>query len=187
MKRLATTAVLALLLLMTPGSAQRPTPTPGSAPRPTQPNPASAPAFTPKFEVVGETRLLMEGLAHANYRSLAKLLRERPTDLDTWVFARGQAILVAETGNLLLLRPPRNSGRDIWMKLAMAMRGEAAELARAAGTRDYTAATRAMSRLTDSCNRCHTTFRVPVRVSPKDGAADPSERDVSSSRTQDSE
>jgi hypothetical protein len=161
MKRLATTSLLALLLLFTPGSAQR-----------------AVPAFTPKFEVVGETRLLMEGLAHSNYRSLAKLLRAKPTDLDTWVFARGQSILIAETGNLLLLRPPRNTGRDTWMKLAMAMRSEAAEVARAAGTRDYTAATGALTRLTDSCNRCHTTFRVPVRVSPKDGAPDPTERDA---------
>jgi len=165
MKRLAALALLAGLFLGSPGSAQRPSPAP-------------APAFTPKFEVVGETRLLMEGLAYANYRSLAKLLRQKPTDLDTWVFARGQAILVAETGNLLLLRPPRNSGRDTWMKLAMAMRGEAAELARAAGSRDYPAATRALNRLTDSCNRCHTTFRVPVRISPKEGAPDPSERDA---------
>jgi hypothetical protein len=161
MKRLAATSILALLLLLTPGSAQRP-----------------APAFTPKFEVVGETRLLMEGLAHSNYRSLAKLLRAKPTDLDTWVFARGQSILIAETGNLLLLRPPRNTGRDTWMKLAMAMRSEAAEVARAAGSRDYTAATANLTRLTDSCNRCHTTFRVPVRVSPRDGAPDPTERDA---------
>jgi hypothetical protein len=161
MKRLACTAFLALLLLLTPGSAQRP-----------------VPAFTPKFEVVGETRLLMEGLAHSNYQSLNKLLREKPPDLETWVFARGQAILIAETGNLLLLRPPRNTGRDTWMKLAMSMRAEAADVARSAGNRDFTGASTALRRLTDSCNRCHTTFRVPVKVGPKQAAPDLTERDT---------
>src|SRR5262245_51093607 len=83
----------------------------------TQPQPRNT-TFTPKFEALAETRLLMEGLAHPNYRSLNKLLKQKPADVETWTFARGQALLVAETGNLLLLRPPRNNGRDTWMKLA---------------------------------------------------------------------
>src|SRR5213080_3460763 len=61
--------------------------------------------FTPKFEALAETRLLMEGMAHSNYRSLQRLLKEKPADNETWVFVRGQALLLAETGNLLLLRP----------------------------------------------------------------------------------
>src|SRR4051812_28081921 len=69
----------------------------------------AAPKFVPRFEAVAETRLLMEGLAHANYQGLERLLKEKPADADTWGFARGQALLIAETGNLLLLRPPRNN------------------------------------------------------------------------------
>jgi hypothetical protein len=109
---------------------------------------------------------------------LNKLLRVKPSDVDTWVFARGQAILIAETGNLLLLRPPRNTGRETWMKLAMGMRTEAADLARSAGNRDFTGAATSLRRLTDSCNRCHSTFRVPVQVGPKEAAPDLTERDA---------
>jgi hypothetical protein len=152
MKRLALGAMLASLLFVAPqGEAQTSSP---------------PPKFVPKFEVIAETRLLMEGLAHSNYQSLHRLLKTKPADLDTWVFARGQAILVAETGNLLLLRPPRNSGRDTWMKLAMDMRAQATQLARSIAARDHAGAKAELSRLTTRCNACHTTFKVPARVAP---------------------
>lgn len=97
-----------------------------SLPGDARPQPA---AVVPRFEAVAETRLLMEGLAHANYRGLQRLLKTKPADDETWVLARGQALLVAETGNLLLLRPPRNAGRDTWMRLGMELRDGAAGLA----------------------------------------------------------
>ena len=50
----------------------------------------------------------MEGLANPNLRGLGKILAEKPADAEAWGFARGQALLVAETGNLLLMRPPRS-------------------------------------------------------------------------------
>jgi Cytochrome C' len=123
--------------------------------------------FVPKFEVLAETRLLMEGLANSNYRGVERQLKKEPADHDTWVFVRGQALIVAETGNLLLLRPPRNSGRDTWMKLAMEMRTQAGNLARQAAARDYARAKVGLDSLTTSCNNCHKTFRVPVRVGPE--------------------
>ena len=52
----------------------------------------------------------MDGLNLPNYRGLDKLLKQKPADADTWTFIRGQSLLIAETGNLLLLRPPRSGG-----------------------------------------------------------------------------
>jgi hypothetical protein len=123
--------------------------------------------FTPKFEALAETRLLMEGMANPNYRSLHRLLKTKPADNETWLFARGQALLLAETGNLLLLRPPRNNGRDTWMKLAMAMRDEAGELARKTAARNHAGSKAALVNVTNACNRCHQTFRVKVAVGPE--------------------
>jgi hypothetical protein len=153
---------LAGMLLATAGSAQTRTQprTEDAAPKREQ----KEPAFTPKFEAVAETRLLMEGMAHSNYRGLQKLLANKPTDNETWTFARGQAILIAETGNLLLLRPPRNNGRDPWMKAAMAMRDEAAELGRKIAARNHAQSKVQLQNLTNSCNKCHQTFRVNVKV-----------------------
>jgi hypothetical protein len=158
---------LGALLLTTAGSAQ-------TTRLPARPAPAKpAPKFVPKFEALAETPLIMEGLALSNYRSVNRLLKERPKDNETWMFARGQALLIAETGNLLLLRPPRNSGRDTWMKLGMGLRSAAAEVARAAGSRDHARAKQALVGLTAACNRCHTTFRVPVKVAPEGAPARP--------------
>lgn len=137
-----------------------------SLPGTARPQPA---AVVPRFEAVAETRLLMEGLAHANYRGLQRLLKTKPADDATWVLARGQALLVAETGNLLLLRPPRNAGRDTWMRLGMELRDGAAGLARKIAERDHPGSQAALSELTTRCNRCHQTFRVPVRVGPEAG------------------
>src|SRR3954466_4505855 len=120
--RAAVLSGLACLLLTAGGPAP-------TAPRAEAQQPKQA-TFTPKFEALAETRLLMEGMANPNYRSLHRLLKDKPADNETWAFARGQALLLAERGTLLLRRPPRNNGRDTWMKLAMAMRDEAAELAR---------------------------------------------------------
>lgn len=174
MRRYLVTGLLAGLVFILPGPAQTTRP-----PVIIRPPGGGTPAakFVPKFAVVAETRLLMEGLAHSNYKSIQRLLKSKPADRDTWVFLRGQSLLVAETGNLLLLRPPRNSGRDTWMKMGMGMRDQAAALARAAAAQNYEQSKAELARLTDSCNRCHTTFRVPVRVAPED-APSPASRDA---------
>ncbi|MFO0843615.1 MAG: cytochrome c [Gemmataceae bacterium] len=166
-RRLLQAGAVAVLLAGTPGTAQI---------RRAPPAPAAS-TFTPRFEAVAETRLLMEGLTHANYKSVSKLLKDRPADVDTWTFVRGQAIFIGESGNLLLLRPPKNSGRDTWMRLGMDMRDRATALARSAAGRDYAACKAALASLTASCNRCHQTFRVPVDVAPEPDR-NPNERDA---------
>jgi hypothetical protein len=123
--------------------------------------------FTPRFEAMAETKLLMEGLAQPNYRALEKHLEEKgPADAETWTFARGQALLIAETGNLLLLRPPRNTGRDTWMRRAMDMRQSAGNLARQLADHDLARSRTALVDLANKCNNCHQTFRVPTRIGP---------------------
>ncbi|HBI46723.1 MAG TPA: hypothetical protein DDY78_28295 [Planctomycetales bacterium] len=128
------------------------------------------PRVTPKFDPVAETSLLMDGLNQANYRSLEKLLKQKPADADTWSFVRGQSLLIAETGNLLLLRPPRSGGADAWNQDAMDLRVAAASLARKAGDRDYEGSVAGLGKVASVCNRCHETFRVATHVGPDAGA-----------------
>jgi hypothetical protein len=126
-----------------------------------------APAkVTPKFDAVAETSLLMEGLALPNYRGVEKSLKEKPADAETWTFMRGQALLIAETGNLLLIRPPRKDGQDVWFRHATELRETAAALAKYAGSRDFDRSRVALLNVSNACNRCHQTFRVPVRLGP---------------------
>jgi hypothetical protein len=132
-------------------------------------------ASAPKMEAVAETRLLMEGLAEANFHGLERHLKGKPADAETWTFLRGQALLIAETGNLLLMRPPRNKGEEAWMARAADLREVATALARAAGRADYERCRGGLSVLASVCNRCHQTFRVPVRMEPFGEAANRTE------------
>jgi hypothetical protein len=133
------------------------------------PKPRVEARFVPKFEAVAETKLLMEGLALSNYRGLEKLLKDKPADDEAWDFARGQAHLIAETGNLLLLRPPRNTGQENWFRQAIALRDAAATLGRHAADHDYERSRADLLTLAAACNRCHQTFRVNVRIGPQRG------------------
>jgi cytochrome c556 len=120
-----------------------------------------------KLEPIADTKLLMVGLANPNLEGLGKLLSEKPKDADAWGFARGQALIIAETGNLLMLRPPRTAtGEEPWMQQAAALREAGATLAKIAAANDYTKARAALASVANVCNRCHQTFRVPQRINP---------------------
>jgi hypothetical protein len=120
-----------------------------------------------RLEAVADTKLLMEGLAGPNLRGLAKVLADKPADAEAWGFARGQALLVAETGNLLLLRPPQSdTAQESWMKHATELRDAGAALARAAAAKDFAKARIGLAGVANACNRCHHTFRIPQRIDP---------------------
>jgi Cytochrome C' len=118
----------------------------------------------PKLEAIAETRLLMEGLANANFRGIERLLQEKPADAKGWTFARGQALLIAETGNLLMLRPPKSKGQATWFDRAVEMRAAAQQLAKTVATRDLEKSRTGLLKLAGSCNRCHQTFGVKVEI-----------------------
>lgn len=120
----------------------------------------------PRPEAVAETRLLMEGLAQANFRGLERLLKQQPKDAEAWLFARGQALLIAETSNLLMLRPPHNQGQAAWQERSAELRVAATRVALAAAGRDFQRCRAGMTDLANTCNRCHQTFRVKHVVRP---------------------
>lgn len=123
--------------------------------------------IAPKLEPVAETKLLMEGLADPNTKALGKLLAAKPKEADAWGFARGQGLLLAELGNLLLMRPPKTKdGQEPWLTHAADLRASATGLARAAAAKDYLQARAALAGVANACNRCHQSFRVGVRVDP---------------------
>jgi hypothetical protein len=122
---------------------------------------------TPKLEAVAETKLLMAGLADANLRGLGKLLRDKPKEPEAWNFARGQALLIGETGNLLMMRPPKTpAGQEAWMANAVDLRDSGANLARILSTKDYGKSRAALAKLANVCNHCHQAFQVPARIDP---------------------
>jgi hypothetical protein len=122
--------------------------------------------IVPKLEPVAETRLLMEGLAHANFRGIERHLTPKPADAEAWTFARGQALLIAETANLLMLRPPKNKGETVWFERTMDLRNKAMSLSQQLAKKDLQRSRVGLQQLADSCNRCHQSFRVPIDITP---------------------
>jgi hypothetical protein len=118
----------------------------------------------PKLEPIAETRLLMEGLAHANFRGLERLLAQKPADAQTWTFARGQALLIAETANLLMLRPPKSQGQAVWFDRAAELRSSAKELATTLASQEFEKSKTGLISMAGKCNRCHQSFRIPVDI-----------------------
>jgi hypothetical protein len=118
----------------------------------------------PRLTPVAETKLVMEGVALANYQGIDKNLKQKPEDAETWKFVRGQALIVAESGNLLMIRPPKNDGQTVWMQRASDLREAAATLAKYAANHDYERSKAALADVTNTCNRCHQTFRVPAQI-----------------------
>jgi hypothetical protein len=164
-------AVMGFLLAESPATTQDQLP----PPRPLSPQPGTkvqpGTKFEPKLIPVAETRLLMEGLAHANFRGLERLLKQQPADDKTWTFARGQALLIAETANLLMLRPPQNQGEPIWFARAMELRSAAAQLAQTIVKRDYDGSRTGLIQLAGHCNRCHKSFKVNAQITAFDEKA----------------
>jgi hypothetical protein len=128
--------------------------------------PRNRPSTGPKPEPVAETKLLMEGLLQANLRGLEKNLRQPPADQETWTFVRGEALLIAETGNLLMLRPPKFEGQEAWLAAAAEIREKATGLAKSAAARDIDHCRKVLTEMAGTCNRCHQTFRVNVQITP---------------------
>jgi cytochrome c556 len=123
----------------------------------------------PTLEPIAETKLLMEGLAHPNFKAIDRQLQEQPEDAEAWQFARGQSLLIAETANLLMLRPPKSSrAEDAWMSRATELRDSAGKLAKSTAAQDLTKSRAALLAVAASCNRCHETFRVEVRLDVSD-------------------
>jgi hypothetical protein len=139
------------------------------SPSQTRPNPTPvpAPAPRPRLIPVAETKLLMDGIAKPNFDGLVKALRQKPADAEAWGFARGQALLIAEGGNLLMLRPPKTrAAQDRWMTRASELRAAGVRVAQAAAEKDYIGARAGLAQLANVCNRCHESFGVRERANP---------------------
>jgi hypothetical protein len=133
---------------------------PAMTQQPTAPKPKTTPRLVP----VAETKLIMEGIDQANFQGLEKLLKNKELDAEGWNFARGQALLIAESGNLLMLRPPKNPGQDNWMKAAMDLRDAAGAYARSLSARDLEKSRTGLSQLANTCNSCHQAFNIKTKI-----------------------
>jgi cytochrome c553 len=154
-------ALLVLILILTTVV----TAAPQVAGKADQPAPPKARLLAqPRLEAVGDIRDLMLGINVPNFLAMNQELNQQPVTADVWPYVRLQAVLVAENGYLLLLRPPRRGAGETWADRATALRTAATGLARVAANKDYARSRSGLIDVARACNRCHESFGVAVRV-----------------------
>lgn len=84
-----------------------------------------------------------------------------PETAEEWAAVRNNAMVVAESGNLLMM-DPRARDRDQWMVLSRAMVEAGKQAVAAANARDTAAVFNAGAVLYESCSRCHAVYSVKV-------------------------
>jgi hypothetical protein len=138
-----------------------------AAPSPSQVRPGGPTMAPPRLVPVAETKLIMEGIDKPNFDGLTRILKEKPADAENWGYARGQALLIAESANLLLIRPPKTrKAQEVWVPRTVELRDAGVKLAEAAAAKDYITARARLADLANSCNRCHQSFGVAARMNP---------------------
>ena len=81
-----------------------------------------------------------------------------PTDAKGWTVTRGQAVVLAESANLLMVGS-RVRDNNNWMKMSRALVDAAALAATAAEKKDAKALEAATDAITVSCMNCHQPYR----------------------------
>jgi len=123
-----------------------------AADEPAKAPPASAPAPVPV-----SMHDFMEGVFQSPYRRLKVAMAEEPKDSAGWKAIRSDSLILAEGGNLLLLRLPEKD-TDSWTAHSIDTRSAGAELVTAAKAKNFTEARKAYESMLNHCNACHRQF-----------------------------
>lgn len=99
----------------------------------------------------------MEYFYEPAYKRLKLQLAEQPADRAGWNGVKGDALTLAEGGNLLLLRAPAEE-KAAWSRLSVEVRDLAGKVYQAARAQNYAQARGDYQTLISRCNACHQKF-----------------------------
>ncbi len=99
----------------------------------------------------------MEYVFQPTYQRLKASMAAAPIDNKGWKAVKSDALILAESCNLLFVRKPDEHGDD-WAKHATASKTHGAELYKAAKEKNFEAATTAYKMMLNNCNACHKQF-----------------------------
>jgi len=99
----------------------------------------------------------MEGVFQSPYKRLKTGMAAEPKDAAGWKAIRSDALILAEGGNLLLLRLPEKDV-DLWTKYSVDSRDAGADMVKAAKAKDFAGAKKAYELMLTHCNACHKKF-----------------------------
>lgn len=99
----------------------------------------------------------MEYVFQPTYKRLKPVMAQSPEDNAGWKSIKSDALILAEGGNLLLIRQPEDDAAD-WVKHSVQVRDFGGQLYRAAKAKDFTAAWKQYEKMIENCNACHQQF-----------------------------
>ncbi len=123
-------------------------------------DPAAAAAQDPAPQgvpVEPDMHEFMEYVFQPSYRRLKPAMAAASTESTDWNTIKSEALLLAEGGNLLLLRPS-DENVDDWKAHSVAVRKEGGELYAAARKKDLPTVKENYQQLIKACNACHQQF-----------------------------
>jgi len=132
---------LILLVIAIPFATTAQSPAPKSQPQP----------------VEKDMHEFMEYAFEPGYKRLKPLMANPPTNNAGWKGIKADSLSLAEGGNLLLARIPKEDAEK-WIEWSSAVRASGGELYQAAKKKDFDAASRHYKTLLTKCNACHTHF-----------------------------
>jgi hypothetical protein len=119
---------------------------------------AQAASSRPPLRVVGTMSDLMVKIIYPASDALFYIESRTPKTESEWTVLEGQALMVAESANLLMM-PGRARDQKQWMVDATLMRDSAADAYAAAKNRDVEGIVMVNERLIESCTSCHKNYR----------------------------
>lgn len=99
----------------------------------------------------------MEYVFQPTYLRLQAAMAEEPADNAGWKAIKSDSLILAEGGNLLLIRPSEEAA-GAWNEHSVAVRELGGELYGAAKAKDYASARRHYTAMLVRCNGCHDDF-----------------------------
>jgi hypothetical protein len=127
----------------------------------------------PPYRPVADVKLLMQAVdaeADVVWESVKTVITAEGTDevgpktAAEWTAVRNAAVLLAESGNLLMM-PPRAQAGEEWMLAARALVDTSEQALRAAEARDRERLFQIGGDINDACMRCHYHYDPTVKAS----------------------
>ncbi len=99
----------------------------------------------------------MEYVFQPTYKRLKALMASEPADNNAWKGIRADALILAEGGNLLIIRKSKDDAAT-WDELSTAVRKAGGSMYQAAKKKDYKSARQHYEAMLKNCNACHNKF-----------------------------
>jgi len=119
---------------------------------------AQAPSQPPAFQQVGTMSQLMVNIIYPASDAIFYIDRKPPSTQAEWAALSNQALMLAESGNLLMM-PGRARDQGNWIKQSKLMIDAAAAAFKAARAKNIEGIRAVSDALNESCIACHRSYR----------------------------